>query len=855
MREKAIKIKSIQANSLYQVQNGYEKAFKDYGDAMLNPSIFTEWMCKHGMTVTQNGSTQDFIVMKFDYSVKNPDTKEKKKKIKSSKELRDYYYTNGAIVNREQPKSEKSESITYKMLMRSSGKAKKGDCIFIRDNLYKKTLDYITMDLYDKMPKENAKIVELSAYATLITATAIDYIKIPLDNIFVLEDYTVAAKEGLKKVAVKVKDGECYVDRDDADLEVTNTLWDGMGLIDDSIFPEGMNGFIYCRSHFFKSCLFRGSIQQYFKDYYGDEYSTAVLTDMFGRKMAVPDIKVIVTENSLKWIKFIDLMGGTPEKAFQYYRHFMKKDGQRFAIVKTAHKSKWGDLQRSSFQINNSLPLTSKEKLEGVTKTSVDYCNNLKMDNDAFIRHLEVTATNYNINRVLIMLNEWNDLFKETRFYRQQKSKIISRFKKERLQLGKLLQYGDNLTICGNVIAMLKKVTGEKDFLNEGCFEVSDSMIQCYTAKFAEGEKLAAFRSPHNAPNNIVCLENVYPEPLKRYFSNLGDNVIIINEIYTDVQSALNGSDLDTDAVYVTNQKEMAEAAEIAYKNYPTIINAIGTTGVSSYGKDMKSYAKMDTAIASSQCAIGEASDIAQLALSYYYDAGSNSQELEDVFIICSVLAQVSIDSAKRSFEIDVNKELRRIRNLPCMKQFVPKYPRFFAEHYNLKAKKSKKRKKIGEKEIKDYNCPMDIMYKLIDEQVIDRRGCEKSYASIGMLFTYDRKKYKDVNRKQRSNVISIVENLDKEIENLDREDEEYNEKATRVFEDCMRKLKNIKIKNDTMYALIAYAIYSIEKGSAVKSRFGSRLLTVLCNKSPNMFIECFKKTGENIQKVHTEVQ
>lgn len=853
MREKAIKIKSIQADSLYRVQNGYEKAFIDYGDAVLNQSIFTEWMYKHGMTVTRDGSSQDFIVMKFDYSVKEPDGK---KTAKSIKELRDYYYINGASVEREHPKEKKLDSITYKMLMRSSGKAKKGDCIFIKDNLHKNTLDYITMELYDKMDENNAKIIELSAYAPLITATAIDYIKIPLDNIFVLEDYKIAAKENQKKVAVKVKDGECYVDRDDTELEITNTLWDGMGLIDDSIFPDNMNGFIYCRSHFFKSCLFRGSLQQYFKDRYKDEYSTTVLTDMFGRKMRVSDIKVIVTENSLKWIKFIDLMGGTPQKAFQYYRKFMKKDGQRFAIVKTAHKSKWGELQRSSFQINNSLPITEETVLRNIAKTSIDYCNTLKRDNNAFIRHLEITATNYNINKVLIMLNEWNELFKDTRFYRQRKSKIISRFKKERLQLGKLLQYGDNLTICGNVIAMLKKVTGETDFLEEGCFEVCDNTIQCYTTRFAAGEKMAGFRSPHNSPNNIICLENVYPESLKRYFSNLGDNVIIINGIHTDVQFRLNGQDLDTDAVYVTNQKEMVEAAELAYKNYPTIINAIGAVGASSYGKDMKSYAKMDTEIASSQYAIGEASDIAQLALSYYYDSGSEDQELEDVFIICSVLAQVSIDSAKRSFEIDVNEELRRIRNLPCMKNFTPKYPRFFAEHYNLKAKKSKnrKRKEIKEEDIKDYNCPMDIIYRIIDEQMIDRRGQEKSYVSMSMIFAYKADKYKNVDRKQRKKVLTIIEKFNEKIERLDRTDEEYNKIATESFEDCLKKLKNIKIKSDTMYSLVAYAIYAIESGDSMKSRFGCRLLTVLCNKSPKIFIECFEKTGKSPQKTDAEV-
>ena len=48
---------------------------------------------------------------------------------------------------------------------------------------------------------------------------------------------------------------------------IKNVLWDGMGLIDDAEFPADMDGFIYCRSHFFKSCLFRGQLQRFFKDY------------------------------------------------------------------------------------------------------------------------------------------------------------------------------------------------------------------------------------------------------------------------------------------------------------------------------------------------------------------------------------------------------------------------------------------------------------------------------------------------------------------------------------------------------------------------------------------------------------
>ena len=75
------------------------------------------------------------------------------------------------------------------MLLRTTGKAKEGYCLFIREELHKKVLSYLTMGLWDRMPDEKgAKIVEMSAYAPLITATAIDYIQIPMENIFVLKD-------------------------------------------------------------------------------------------------------------------------------------------------------------------------------------------------------------------------------------------------------------------------------------------------------------------------------------------------------------------------------------------------------------------------------------------------------------------------------------------------------------------------------------------------------------------------------------------------------------------------------------------------------------------------------------------
>lgn len=901
----SIKIKSVQANSLYLVNNYQEdgeegneqkKPYLDLGNAVINDSLFADYMKHHGVVVNSRDKSKDFIVMKFDYGVKGG---------MSVAELRNYYYENGATVKW----NFYDEPIHYKMLMRSLGKAKEGDCIFIREKFYGKAIKYLTMDLWDKMPLENAPIVEMSAYAPLTTATAIGYITIPMENILIVKDedvysmvnavrvktkevpyeykvvdwkkvekiineygftlyrkkqkenpelqYVNNTKTALKENGIEIKDyplktkvgykSECYVDRSEKKTEVKNTLWDGMGICDESIFPQnkGMDGFVYCRSHFFKSCLFRGNIQEYFKDYFGENYESATVTDMFGNVFQAKDIKVIITENSIKWIKFVHLMGGSKIAAYKYYKSFMKKHEEKFAIVKTAHASKYGKLQRSSYQINNSFPCIDIEILKRIAKVSVDYCNALKTDHNAFMKHLAINASKrYSINNVLVALDEWNEYFKYTKYFKDERNDIISKFKNERLKLGKLLQYGDNLTICGNVIALLRKATGQKDFLEENCFEKIKGGIQCYTSRFKEGERIAGFRSPHNSPNNIVYLENVYPEEIKRYFPKLGNNVIIINGIGTDVQSRLNGQDLDTDSIYATNQSDIVEIAKRAYVDYPTIINDIRLVGKSEYRKDMKSYAEMDGSISSAQYAIGNSSNIAQLALSYYFDGGSTSTELENVFIICSVLAQVAIDSAKRTYDVNVNSELTRLSGLPCMQpEDGKKYPVFYAGVQELKNKGKKKKKKIKKEEVRFFNTPMEILAEIIEENIIDVRK-NKEYIlptyNLNTVFQYKSDRKRD--SKQYKKVLAIVQEYDREVKKLDMLKSDYLKDVDNLFDICMDKLKNLSINKATMASLIAYAFIS-------NGGIRNRLLTVLYDKDKKLFLSCFKKSVKTPSK------
>ena len=855
-----INIKSIQAASVYRDNNNHKFIYKQKngeriyiddrlkcGNAVISDSIFARFARKY-ITVTKRDNSKDFVMIKFDYGVDTDDSDpDNIKEGISANELRKIYYNDGVTINWRQYDKEGNEivgkrnSITYKMLYRSTGKAKEGHCVFCRKEIHLKMIKYLTMELWDKMPEDqNAKIVELSAYSPLITATASAYIHIPLENIFIVKDEEVSC---YKNSHVVEYNGSCYVKRNQQNTKITNTLWDGMGICSEELFPEDMEGFIYCRSHFFKSCLFRGNIQQYFKDKYKDDYDTAYAVDMIGRRIKISDIKVIVTDNSLKWMKFTDLMSedGTLQNAFNYYDKIMKQDGEIFEIVKSAHSSKYGNWQRSSFQINNTLLTTDKNVLQKVVQNSIDYCNRLKLDDEAYLEYLRVTGSaSYSINNVIISLYQQNSDVKYWDWFKDLRTDKISDFKRNRLQQGKLLQEGDNLTICGNVIALLEKVIGleREEFLNEGCFRVEPDVIQCYTERFAEGEEIAGFRSPHNSPNNIICLKNIYPELLRKYFPKLGKNVIVINGIGTDVQERLNSQDLDSDTIYATNQADIVELAKKAYVDFPTIKNAIPPK-TKGYINNMDSYAEMDSAISSSQQDIGTSSNIAQLALSYWFDGGCSDEELEDIFVICSVLAQIAIDSAKRTFDAKPQIEISKIIRKSCM-NIHPKYPVFYAEIQKYKNRKKKGKKKVIKKEeIAKFNCPMDIMYGLIETGVIDlRQHKELNTKTIknNSVFLNCSGDHKKTNRSQLNKIKGIVKEYNDNINALDDDAEDFYDSRKNEFDACQRKLRNLTIKKDTMKRAVKYAF---ESGN---EDIRNILLVTLYEKDKNTFLECFNK-------------
>lgn len=642
----------------------------------------------------------------------------------SKDEIRKDFYINGVPI-KYLKKDKKTgniieETIKYKMLYRNAAKAKMGQSIFINENLYDLANEWITMGLRNLLPHDEAKIVELSAYMPLVTSSIIMRFHMSLDDVLILDDMEssllttvdvikstdydtyktvidneLTEKEHIKAIEknnldiygnpiyktrykkVPCKSKRCIVSREETN--VTNVLWDGMALIESSFSP-GINGMVLLRNHFFKACAFKAHIQKFFMDYCREnniDYDTFELTDIFGRKILAKNVKLITNKDACKWWKFIDIMGGTKESAYNYWKEKVEADGSIWGVVKEDHPSKLGDnheIQQLSYQAINSLPC-SKEDIENIAKISISYVELLKSDNNEFEKFLRKNATEVNHYEMLADLYNWNHEFANSKMWKVDKSSIINTYV-SKLKKGKITVPGDNLTVCGNPYALLLYSVGEK-WEDDPTLRPESGVIQCYTPRFKDGEYLCGIRSPHNAPANTGYFKNVR-HPLMEKYMDFSNNIIAVNCIKTDVQPRLNGMDFDADSMLVTNQPEMVEAARISYRDFPTALNAIGQNN-KTYKNEMSEYAKMDSMANRAQMGIGLSSNLAQLCLTYLWTKkahGEIDEEYTELYhncIILATLAQVLIDGIKRTFEVDAMSEIERIQNMPCMNRMRPK--------------------------------------------------------------------------------------------------------------------------------------------------------------------------------------
>ena len=283
------------------------------------------------------------------------------KTVMSTADLRNQLYDNGFTML-----NAKGKPVEYVRYKRSAGMSRVGKCYFIRKEMYKKMTAWSdSQPVKGKLDKELRKYnltlkpdtVAHEAYTALTLSAIEDLVEIPLDSILFMKDikgYTYP-----KAVHVKSENGNITAGYEE--VEISSVLWDGEALLDESVFEQtgrSNKGMMLLRNRYFKSCAFNTKLQQWFKE---NKIKDISQLNGFTPAANVSQIKMIVTESSLKFLKMID---GEFEDKIRYWVDHIKTDGGNiFGIVKSEKPTKYmgGEYVRTSYQLINTVNITEDE--------------------------------------------------------------------------------------------------------------------------------------------------------------------------------------------------------------------------------------------------------------------------------------------------------------------------------------------------------------------------------------------------------------------------------------------------------------------------------------------------------------
>lgn len=240
----------------------------------------------------------------------------------------------------------------------------------------------------------------------------------------------------------------------------------------------------------------------------------------------------------------------------------------------------------------------------------------------------------------------------------------------------------------------------------------------------------------------------------------------------------------------------------------------------------------------------------------------------------------MAIDASKRSHDVSVGDELRRLKrvaqdinsdnNESCGRTEKVKYPVFYAEIQCEKQKKKVERLKrqnqlnkeaaeLAGEEYKEellsvmdkskrakYKCPMELLSGYVDYGVLDSR-VNKDYQRKTIPLR-DVFKFPTVDMKKTKNygiILKKAKAFDSRMNKLDANEKNYPETASFIFEDFLTKIQHLQIDRSLMRFLISAAFNS-------ESHMQNRLLEMLYAYNNALFLSYFfSKNDENDPAKH----
>lgn len=760
-------------------------------------------------------------------------TSKKLPTLMSRNELREYVYENGFTVHGDFP-------VKYVRYKRSAGSSRQGNCLFIMEPLYKEMMKWSACGLdLDKVKDQISK----ESYISLTLSNMEQEIDIPLSSILFIPDAVSTFDSRVVSVG-KDKNGKVTAKPDTVTVE--NTIWDGQGLLDTSVFEANgysHKGMMLLRNRFFKSCTFNTNLQAWFRD--NGIVSLDQLNDRaYTEAKSIEDIKLVVTDSSLKYIK---LCGKGREESI---KQWLQNADSIFGLVKTEKPTKHfnGRKVQASYQLINSLNL-NKDEVSDLLRPSLEYLWNIQ-SNPTFMRYYinmqlnedPIAEEDYvGISQedeedakelmglrkgVITKLLSLNDRFAKTKAYSEFRGQIKKSIVRE-IRNGHILVNGTNATLFGNGYEMLCAII-DKEFDYKSPKEKALQGNQIRISRFADGQSLLCARSPHITMGNLYIVENSFgkDDPYTKYF-NLTKEIVCVNSIGQNLLQRLNGCDFDSDTMLITDNEIMLNAAKKHYDSFLVPYCSESAT------PKLQNLWEMDRDISNNK--IGNIVNLSQWLNSIYWDKYNKGEDANELYYeICklAVLSGIEIDKAKRDYGIDAQQVLKEVKQKCIGKD--DKKPKFF------KHTKSKNNRNVSDD---NYTSNIVTAMQLIDNEVtsvISRSPRNNTPLNISDLlptyegeindndYTYRRQIVVELTL----NSISLSHKRGMMFRLFDDEKEMMMQECHAIELDCANFVKR-KMKNEGVLRLLVKSIDD-EKGDARKIR--SLLLSTICTANTNFY-------------------
>lgn len=254
------------------------------------------------------------------------------------------------------------------------------------------------------------------------------------------------------------------------------------------------------------------------------------------------------------------------------------------------------------------------------------------------------------------------------------------------------------------------------------------------------------------------------------------------------------------------------------------------------YNNDLKTIAIIDNKLAASQRDIGESTNVAQLCLSYWYT--TDNDKYTDYSNILANICQIAIDSSKRSFDINVPEEIKRIKDEINIKKNG--YPAFWRDI-----------RRDCNKNLINYNlrCPMNAVHSL----TVGRADFKKDTIPINDFFINHEN---ELTQKKSKNIERLIEKYNLEIVEAQKDKRQGKDIDYLLlrsdYEDLLEEIRRISLPNKyvgLMSWLVNRCFIMTPSMASNKDKIQSKLnknrpllLKILYDLNPNLLLKCFKK-------------